>query len=290
MKKCRFWILVLAMIMLIFMEAGCSSEETAEEQSSLIEKIESYQGYTRVVEQEEYDFYSYFVKRDLAGEISQEELDEKIRSYINEVNAVFYLGNELGLCEPYSFDLLKLRMEQENDIRKVKLEQKEAVYGLQEFQMETYFQYVFSNLESDIITYLEQNADAEMIRQAREYYNANQELFHVREGVTYEITEKGQTESVTVDRGKLNFLGKSDMGLADFLENGEIGDVFEDILDGEDRKVLLKDIKYGREEVELDQETIIFRYILSELYPALIKTTAKDNPVEFNIVTFNRGE
>lgn len=284
LKKNKFMILILTVMILAFAGVGCSSGKTAEDQkSSLTEEVESYRGYTRVVEQEEYDFYSYFIERDMTGEISQEELDEKIRSYINEVNAVFYLGNKLDLCEPYSFELLKLRMEQENDARKVKLEQGEAVYGLQEFQLETYFQYVYSNLETDIRAYMEQNADEEILEQAEEYYNANRETFRVRESVTYEITTGGNTESATADREQLNFFGKSDRGLADFLEIAEIGDTYEDVQNGEAREICVTDIGYSEEGMESNKDAIVSQYILEEFYPAMIETVAKNNPVEFEL-------
>ncbi len=282
MKKAGLRCLIVVIVLLVCMIVGYSVREIYEKQKSpLIETIKGYKGYIRTVGQEEYDFYAYFVERDLSGEIYPEELDEKIRTYINEVNAVFYLGNQLGLCEPYSFELLKLRMEQENNVRKVKLEQGEPIYGLKEFRLETYFQYVFTSLETDIIAYIEENADREIIRQAEEYYDANPDLFNIRKSVAYEITMQGKTEAETADREQLNFLGKSDMGLADFLEVGQPGDIYEDVLNGEKRKILLKNIEYTEKEGDMDKKTIIYRYILSELYPLLISSVARNNPVEF---------
>ena len=57
--------------------------------------------------------------------MSEEEKAQKVKEYINSVNAVFYLGEKLGLCEPYSFGEMKLRMEQENASRKAKKQRKQ---------------------------------------------------------------------------------------------------------------------------------------------------------------------
>ncbi len=287
LKRRRFYIFIstgilLGLVVLIFVYIGCFREKSHEAgEKGLIETLESYQGYIRTVGTEEYDFYSGLVRRNLPEETDEEEAEEKIRAYINEVNAVFYLGNRLELCEPYSFELLKLRMEQENDARKIKLEKGEAVYGLQQFQLETYVQYVLDNLETGIITYIEVNADDEIVSNAGEYYDANRELFRFRKSVTYETEEGGVTEEQTAEREQMNFLGKSDKELADFLETADVGDVFERGQGEEHQRFVLTDIRYGEKNFEEDQDIIVSYYIQSELYPALIKIIAGNNPVEF---------
>ena len=145
-------------------------------ESELVTQIEEYKGYTRVVSKEEQDFYSYFVKRNLGTMEDEAELKVLLEDYINEANAVFYLGNQLGLYEPYSFELLKLRMEQENRSRKLKKEQGEAVYGIEQFTLEAYYQYERENLETDLVAYLEANIDKELIKKAKHYYEDHKEL------------------------------------------------------------------------------------------------------------------
>ncbi|MGN0306396.1 MAG: hypothetical protein ACI4D2_09615, partial [Lachnospiraceae bacterium] len=144
-KRKKSMLFVLLLLILIF-GSGCRKENTTTESIGLIQMIEGYKGYTRKISREEYDFYAYFVTRELPEEISPKELERRIRDYANEVNAVFYLGNRLNLCEPYSLELLQMRMEQENDSRRLKQERKEVIYGLEEFTLETYFQYEMARL------------------------------------------------------------------------------------------------------------------------------------------------
>lgn len=245
--------------------------------------VDDYKGYVRVVGQEEYDFYEYFVKRDSSNDMTEEELDEKIREYANKVNAVFFLGNKLNLCEPYSFELLRMRMEQENDNRRVKKENGEPVYGLEQFNLQNYFQYVLENLEINIVYYISDNADQAIVKQAREYYESDKETNKAREGVVYEVTMDGKSEVVTVDRTELNFLGKSDMGLADFLERAEVGETYEDVQNGSNREVVVKEITYYESDFSENKTAVIQSYVRTEVYPELIQKIAKNNPVEFEL-------
>ena len=120
-------------------------------------------------------------------EISQNEIDyfvnhlkEKVKEYARKVNAIFFLGDKLGLCEPFSFELLKLRMEQENQSRKLKLENEEIIYGLEQFSLETFYQYTLDNLKTKIHSYLEEHIDAGILNLAKKYYEENKNLFKFR--------------------------------------------------------------------------------------------------------------
>lgn len=281
----KFFILITIAILLILslILIFVIKKDNSEEKENLLDTVRGYKGYIRVINQEEYDFYKYFVERDLSEEITEEELDEKVKEYTNEVNAIFYLGNKLGLYEPYSFERLQIRMQHENDERKIKLDQGEVVYGVQQFDLNTYFQYELSNLELSIQTYIFENCDDEMIKQAEEYYYAVAEESKTKESVTYEETISGVTETKTADRTQLNFFGKADMGLADFFERAEVGDTYEDIQNGETRSVTVKDIQYIEPDFEENMATAVDGYIQAEIYPELIDEVAKNNPVEFEL-------
>lgn len=258
---------------------GCQSAK----EDSLVETLSSYQGYVRVVSQEEYDFYRYFVERDAGAKLSQEDLDEKVKAYTNQVNATFFLGNKLGLYEPYSFNLLQIRMEQENDNRKVKLEQGEAVYGLEQFDLYTYFQYELSNLKIDIQSYILEHCDSQIKRQAEVHYNSNKENYVVRDMVEYQITIDDETESVVADRTQLKFLGSADSGLADFLVNADLNETYEDVWNGKQRSVVVTDVEYQEISFKENEMSAIENYIEAKLYPSLIDEIAKNNPVEFDL-------
>lgn len=248
---------------------------------SVLDTIDAYRGYTRVVSREEYEFYQYFVERDLSRDVSEEELDELVKAYAGEVNAAFYLGNQLGLCEPYSFEALELHMEQENASRQVKLEQGEAIYGLEQFSLRTYFQYTMDNLQVSLTGYLEENADEEILQMAETYYEEHQEEFRYIEEVVYEQTLGGVTETLTADANTLSYLGKADAALADFLAGSEVGSVYKDIQNQQERYVVLKEIIYSEDSYENHAETALYRFVRNELYDSVIAKVAENNPVEF---------
>lgn len=280
----RKWLwIVLAAILLILGIVIVVSIRNHDDTNQVIEDLKNYQGYTRVVKQEEYEFYQYFVERNIGTEISSEEMDEKVKAYINEVNAVFYLGNQYGLCEPYSFELLKLRMEQENESRKVKQKEEEVVYGLTEFTLETYFQYVYTNLETDIQDYLADNSGGQMIQDAKNWYEDSMKDSQIVESITYQVTQDGVTEKLVADQTQLKFLGKADMGLADFLSTAKVNDRYEDDQTGSYREIVVLDIQYTKEEFEGNELAVIADYIRQKVYPMVIEQVKEQNPVEFQL-------
>lgn len=257
------------------------TKEQKEKTSTLLEGLYSYQGYTRVISEEEMEFYRYFVERDLPNDTDENEITEKVKEYANEVNAIFYLGNKLGFCEPYSFEALKLRMEQENTERKISLEQGEVVYGLEEFSLEIYFQYVMDNVESDLQSFLEENADEGIYSRAETYYQEHEEEFIYRKEVTYEQTLDGVTQTLTADVDTLSLLGKTDTAMADFLQMAESGEIYEDTTEEGERRILLKEIIYSDKGYENNVEMALYRVVRDELYNEVIHTVAMNNPVSF---------
>lgn len=252
-----------------------------EEIPMAVSQIKDYKGYTRIVSREEYQFYKSFVEKENPEEKDLQYLDKKTREYANYVNAEFYLGSKLGLCAPYSFEHLKLQMEQENNSRKVKIANGEKVYGLEEFTLQTYFQYQLDQLEIAICNYLQQNTDEAMIKAAKEYYEEDENKVNIRSEVVYEMAQDGEKETITANREQLNFLGKSDMGLADFLETGNVNDVYHDERDSKEREVIIKAIKNETSGFEENKDAVIYSYIRTELYPEMIQTVAENNPTEF---------
>lgn len=282
MKKKSLIIGSLLLVIVIFSMVLLNRNEHPEEKNTgLLSTIESYQGYSRTVSKEEYDFYAYFVERDLPKEVSAEELDHLIKKYANEVNAVFYLANRIGFCEPYSFEALKLRIQQENTKRQIQLEEGEVIYGLEQFTLETYFQYTMDNLQASLQGYLEEYADEEVMNLAKEYYQAHEEEFIYRNEVVYEQTVNGVTETLTADVDMLSFLGKSDTGLADFLSIAQVGEYYADDRNDQDRQVTIKEITYSEKGFENNADMALYLLVREELYDQVIKIVAENNPLEF---------
>ncbi|MGN0348342.1 MAG: hypothetical protein ACI4DR_02290 [Roseburia sp.] len=280
---------LLTLLMIPFL-CGCflsRQESEQEKELGVIAAIEGLQGYTRVVGQEEYELYAYLVERALGKEVSEEEKEEQIKEYANKVNATFYLGDRLGLHEPFSFEVLKMRLEQENETRRIKLENNEVIYGLKEFELHTYLQYEMANLELDIVSYLMTNlTDEEIGKKAEEYYNANEQNFRYMKNITYDVTMNGETETIVLERVGLRALGNQDPFLGDFLSTGSVGDIYEDLgtgVTGEMRTVVIRDIEYAPMGYEKNKEEAKYGYVQSELYAELLKLVMVNNPVEFKL-------
>jgi len=266
----------------LYLLTGCAKKEEKTKEN-ILGTVKEFTGYQREIGQEEYEFYTYFIERENTEQLTAEEMEKKVRDYANEVNALFHLANKLQLCEPYSYETLKMRMEQENEVRKVKKEKGEALYGLEQFTLKQFFQYRKDTVEAALRSYLEGHIDEYIIQQAKIYYEENKEKFHIRETVIYEESVQGTTETVTVDRNQLNFLADADPGLADFLASGEEQECYEDVhLEG-NRKVVIKEIIYNKEGFESNREAAISAYIQQELFPELISIVAKNNPVQFGL-------
>ena len=278
-KKTLFLIIIM---LLCWNISGCSSF-SKENKPEIVRQAEELKGYTRYVGQEEYELCYELVSRDLDDNISEDEKKEKVEEYINRVNAIYYLANTLGLCEPYSFDVIKLRMDQENALRKVKKENGEPVYGLESFTLNTYFQYMLDTVEADLKTYLESCVDNEVIARAREYYEENKESFRYREEVVYTSEVGGKEEKLTADSQMINFMGDADPALADFLMAGDVGQVYEDISGEGSRKVVILEIKESEDGFRDNYDAAILSYIYGHLYSELIDTVAENNPVSFDM-------
>ncbi len=268
---------VLVLYLVAMIVTGC----TKEQEPGLLETLEGYKGYTRQVGTEEYQFFEELVLREQSDEMSEEEKVQKVKEYINSVNAVFYLGEKLGLCEPYSFGEMKLRMEQENASRKAKKESGEPIYGLEQFEADSYFRYVFSSLEADIKEYLTDNADDALIADAREHYEKHPEEYEISKVITYTVEEGDDAASYTVPYEKLSGLQNADGELFDFLTGAAEGDTFEYSFGDSSRRVSIVSVETEQKSFEENTREILSEYIGDQVYDSLIEKAAQNNPVEF---------
>lgn len=278
----RMKTILLFLSVLLILLAGCGNQ-TEKQTENLLETVKEYKGYMREIGQEEYDFYTYFVRRELPDEVSTQELEEKVKVYANEINALFYLAGRLGLSEPYSYEGLKMRMEQENELRKYKKEKGEAFYGPEQFTLEQFFQYTKDITEANLRTYIEGYTDNAVIENAKTYYEENKEKFRLREAVTYEVTQKDSTETITADRTQLNILANADPALADFLEAGQENELYEDLQSDGKRMVIIQEIRYNESGFVANKEAAVSAYIQQQLYPKLLQIIAENNPVSFRL-------
>ena len=283
-KEKNIWILIWGVVIVVIcigMFWVFKNSNSSAEYTGVWEQINGYRGYVREISEEEYEFYEYFVRRDVARETDEEEIETRVKEYAAQVNAAFYLGSQLGLCEPYSFEELKLHMERENTSRQEKLAAGEVIYGLKEFSLQTYFQYTLDCLQVDLMGYLEEHADDEIREMARQYYEEHQEEFQYRVKVIYEQTIGAETETLTADADMLNHLGKAEPALGDFLGLAGIGDVYRDVYEAQERTICLKEIIYNKEGYRDNADMALYQFVRNELYDLIITIVAENNPITF---------
>lgn len=272
------------MLICSIVACGKVADESYDKEQGMIEKIESLKGFVREIGEEEYRLYEEIVRMTNAGELSEQQLEEKTKEYAARINAIFYIGNRLDIYEPFSWEVLQFRMEQENDKRREKLKRNEPVYGLQQFEERTFFQYELENLTSDIKNVmLGEITPEELGNGPREFYEAHQEEFKLLEGVTYETNENGNTEILTSDRMGLKSMRNIEPAFLDFINEAREGDVYTAKLpDGTkiERKIIK--MEYNEMGFENHKENAIIAYVDRALFEQLVAIVAENNPVSFS--------
>ena len=261
--------------------AALSRNRTAEEPGGLIAELRAWRGGSRTVGQEEYDFFYRLTARNNAS-AGGEELDQLTRERIALVNAKFALGSHLDLCEPYDFEVMQFRMEQENMIRGARADSGETVYGTTRFDLNTYFSYLDSTLDADIVNYLVEHADRPMREQARAYYDAHRSSFEQLVSITYELEVGGRTTSETLSSAGMRSLQNADGTLSDFLYTAQPGDVLEyRSADGVLRRATLIDAVYEIPDFDDAASSAVLSWLYAEVMDELYASIARNSPVIF---------
>lgn len=224
------------------------------------------------------DEYAFFVKLAEKQDIGTEEKD--VKNYIAEINAEFYLGSQMGVCEPFSYQVHSYRTEAENKDRAMKKLNGQLYYGPDSFSEESYFEYIHSRLRSDILTWLVAHRDEDMMKAARKFFDRNEKRFAAIKEVTYEVTANGVTEQKVLEDTMFRTMGQSDPTLMDALEKGEIGE--ERILeDGTGRTVKKLDVVTEVTPFE-DQATYVLElWLNNEVLDQLIGAIAENSSLVF---------
>ncbi|GAB6989264.1 hypothetical protein [Paenibacillus pini] len=265
----------------IFVLVGLFTTSKQDKQLGVTEQVLSYAGYTRVIDQQEYQFYEYLAQREMDGVSDSNLLADKTKALAQIVNAQFYLGNKLGLSGPYSFGSMQEQMKQENARRKMEIEKGQVIYGPKTFDIYRYYQYVSSNLEVKIIDYLATNADESLHTMARTYFEENKKKYEHIEKIVYSLTENGKTVENTIDWGQLNTLGKADSELAQILKNGSIDQEFSYRFGNSKRSGKIISVIHVKADFEQQRASITSDFLSNGYYKQLLKEVANNNPIEF---------
>lgn len=228
------------------------------------------------ISEEEYNFYCEIVQKNYKGK-DKKKLEELTKEYAQNVYAQYALGEKYGLCEPYSYEYLKMKMETENQQRKAKKDAGEVVYGTLEFKLDGYLQYQLSNLRLSIIDSVVKNSDKTLEKKAKKYWEEHQDKFERIASVEYRLDK----ETKVVSWKDFPLLEKTDSQLFTYLYEGKEGDTFSieengHVVEGEIIKKTMEKTDFAENKTE-----IIKNYVGSVYYDELINQSEKENILEY---------
>lgn len=208
--------------------------------------------------------------------LNEQELNESVKGYAEEVYAQFYLGAEYGLCKPFSYEALKMAVEAENNNRAAKKTSEEVVYGVMEYSIDEYLNYILSNLKLNIVDYLVKNYDSNLEKEAKKYFKNNIDKFQTIKKVKYRIGN----EIKVADKNSLIMMQKINPDLFENLCNSDEGEKFSIDVNSElfDCEIINKEI--SSLDFDDEKEIILNRYISDVYYWDLVDSVKEFNKVE----------
>jgi hypothetical protein len=241
----------------------------------------------RKVSKEEYAFFEDFVKRDLINP-DKEELEEKTKRMILEVNAKYAIGSHLGLCEPYAYEKMQKDLAKENEARASMKASGEVFYGPVSFDETGYFKFEYSNLDTKIIDEFMNNPDYfkkisdTLGEEIRDYYEENIKKYEHIEEVVYELSiDGGAPEVKTADWSEMRNMYITDDPLGTFLLNNEEGAElgFDTATDARRAKIL--SVHMNRPTFEDNWFTVTQDYVTLFYCPELVETSIRMSELKF---------
>ena len=229
----------------------------------------------RSISAEEYDFFAKLVEKQGL------DTDEKsVKRYIAAVNAEFYLGSQMKVCEPFDYAVFQYRTQSENQDRAMKKVTGQLYYGPDSFTEESYFEYLHSRLRSDMLTWLVEHRDHDMIEGARNFFKSNEKRFAAIKKVTYELTQNGVTEEKVMEDTMFKTMGQSDPTLMDALEKCEIGEE-RTLQDGTGRSIKKLDVVTEITPFEEQEQYVVELWLNHEVLDKLIDAVAENSKLVF---------
>lgn len=230
---------ILVILTAVLVLAGCTTDKNRNKENVSSESAVLYVGDEPVSEEEyrmlaeEYSNQIYmqyttdqvnsedFWETKIDGTAPWERLDELIREELVHNYTVRRLGVELSVTEDYTYEDLLAAGEKENDSRSDTMSEEDGViYGLTEFDEQTYYKYWYSNLETQVVNALINAGDAVTQDECREYYDANLQEFSYDLGVSVlyaEIPDEAEETALRVRKA-----------MEDADSASEVSEAFED--------------------------------------------------------------
>lgn len=154
---------------------------------------------SEIYQQYQIDVDASFWEKDINGSTPLEMLKTKVHDYLKMVEANYQVGNKLGY-QSEGLESLVERMNEENELRKAKIENGEVVYGLKEYTLLLYLNYDIELIEEACVEKMEITT-----QEAKDYYDLNHEMFMEVDQKSYDVIEiyYGINEDLSKNYGKI---------------------------------------------------------------------------------------
>ncbi len=119
---------------------------------------------------------------DFGGTYPWEQLSELVLEELRQKYAIKELAAEMGLTEDYTFQDLQEAMNEKNKAAASDVDG-EIQYGITAFDMDAYYQYWYSNLETTLVTALISGAEEVPEAECEDYYEAHIDEYTYETGV-----------------------------------------------------------------------------------------------------------
>lgn len=274
-------VLLAAVLLCILLPQQQPEPEETAGQAHTLSEILNATGYSRTVGGEEFTFFYEIVRRDSVNRNNGDALREETKLFIQEQNALFLAAQLAGLCGPYSFEGLQRDMEQENAKRTEMKAAGERFYGLERFDLNSYYDYTASNLRLSLLEYLAGQATEEMKAGARRYYEEHLANYQTIGTAVYQREQDGSVETVSLSFAEMRTLMNVNEELFQFLLAAQPGDQLSQ--SGPDGTVLItfQSLEMLTASFEDAYNTVMKDYIANERYGDILSTVSKNNPVIF---------
>ncbi|MBE6829253.1 MAG: hypothetical protein E7519_03480 [Ruminococcaceae bacterium] len=103
--------IIAVSIICAFAAGGGHTQKVAAENP--VRRLEQKSGFIRTVNQNEYSFFKQIAEKNTDSKTNLQDVENETKKIINQVNAEFYIANQLELCGPYSFESLQRDMDKE---------------------------------------------------------------------------------------------------------------------------------------------------------------------------------
>lgn len=118
-----------------------------------------------------------FWTRKVEGKTIEERLKEKAKEECVQQQTLFTLGKEQELLQSDSFEKIEEQMKSENETRQQDVDAGKVVYGTVNYTLETYIEYITSNLERELIKKLSATVLTYTDEELKHYYEENKDAF-----------------------------------------------------------------------------------------------------------------